>query len=376
MSIIKRIDPRRQAKLTPAGLRRIVLGDTSPGDQHPSARATGHQAPPKPARQRQPSKQWFMAVVHADRGRLDEHARQVIAAAAILATPDTGVVAVILGDFSGSAASTGADCVVVVPDIDRSQYQPERAVAAVIALIRDYDPRHIFMPDNGDGDGDLGRRLIVTLSGTAATHVAELSDKHVAAFWSGGAQWATAGLPRFVLLEAGAADAQLPFTGVAEMIKHQPPETGLTQKAQCRDLGLHAVDAAHIALEEADFIVSGGNGVRNVDTLEALAHALGAAIGASRVAVDDGRFARNKQIGASGKSVSASTYIAVGISGAVQHLQGIKDCRHVIAINRDAGAPIIKRADLTVIGDAEDIMRALLTALGQTRNVTNKTEAT
>ncbi len=124
---------------------------------------------------------------------------------------------------------------------------------------------------------------------------------------------------------------------------------------------------ASIALEEADFIVGAGNGVSNVETLEALARTLGAAVGASRVAVDEGKFPRDKQIGATGKTVTASAYVAVGISGAVQHLQGIKDCRHVIAINRDAGAPIVKRADLTVIGDAEELMQALLTRIAQAR---------
>ena len=102
---------------------------------------------------------------------------------------------------------------------------------------------------------------------------------------------------------------------------------------------------------------------------------LGAAVGASRVAVDDGRFSRDKQIGATGKTVSARGYIAVGISGAVQHLQGIKDCQHVIAVNRDAGAPIVGRADLSVIGDAEEVMQALLTRIAQARKQRELPEA-
>jgi electron transfer flavoprotein alpha subunit len=78
------------------------------------------------------------------------------------------------------------------------------------------------------------------------------------------------------------------------------------------------------------------------------------------VAVDDGRFPRTKQIGATGKTVQASAYLALGISGAVQHLQGIKDCRHVIAVNLDDSAPIVKRASLTLVEDAQALMRALL----------------
>ena len=98
-------------------------------------------------------------------------------------------------------------------------------------------------------------------------------------------------------------------------------------------------------------------------------------MGASRVAVDDGKFARDQQIGATGKTVSATTYIAAGISGAVQHLQGIKDCRHVIAINRDAGAPIISRADLSIIGDTEGVMQALLALIAEVQAGSTSTEA-
>jgi electron transfer flavoprotein alpha subunit len=161
-------------------------------------------------------------------------------------------------------------------------------------------------------------------------------------------------------LEAGAVDASLPFIGAAEPVDLALPAANAAVAGRVRDLGLEAVDAQQVSLEEADFIVSAGNGVQNVDTFAAMANAFGAVIGASRVAVDEGRFTRDKQVGATGKTVTATTYIAVGISGAVQHLQGIKDCRHVIAINRDAGAPIVKRADLTLIGDAEAIMQAVL----------------
>jgi electron transfer flavoprotein alpha subunit len=113
--------------------------------------------------------------------------------------------------------------------------------------------------------------------------------------------------------------------------------------------------------------VAAGNGVDDMGTLGRLAGTLGAAVGASRVAVDEGKCARHQQIGATGKTVTASTYIAVGISGAVQHLMGIKDCRHVIAVNRDPGAPITGRADLTVVGDAEEIMQAIVAEIAARR---------
>jgi electron transfer flavoprotein alpha subunit len=123
------------------------------------------------------------------------------------------------------------------------------------------------------------------------------------------------------------------------------------------------LDSSQLRLEEADVIAAAGNGVTDVALFSRLARALGAATGASRVAVDDGRFSRDRQIGATGTTVSANLYLAIGISGAVQHLQGIKDCRHVIAINKDAGAPMIQRADLSAIGDAQNVMTELLALL-------------
>jgi electron transfer flavoprotein alpha subunit len=78
-------------------------------------------------------------------------------------------------------------------------------------------------------------------------------------------------------------------------------------------------------------------------------------------------FTRDKQIGATGKTVEASVYIAFGISGAVQHLQGIKDCRHVIAVNLDGSAPIVKRANLTIIGDTQATIASLIDAVSLAR---------
>ena len=113
----------------------------------------------------------------------------------------------------------------------------------------------------------------------------------------------------------------------------------------------------------ADFILAAGNGVTDVKLFLELAEALGAAVGASRVAVDDGRFARSQQIGATGRTVQARGYLAMGISGAVQHLQGIRECRHVLAVNTDVSAPMVQRAELTVVEDVQALMRELLALL-------------
>jgi len=139
------------------------------------------------------------------------------------------------------------------------------------------------------------------------------------------------------------------------------------QLSRIEDLGQVAVDPAGVALAEAEFILSAGNGVRDWDGFHRAAKALGATEGASRVAVDDGFMPRDRQVGATGTWVTARVYVAVGISGAIQHLQGIQSCDKVVAINMDPGCDMIKRADVAVIGDSAPVLEALITLVEQER---------
>ncbi|WP_338759819.1 electron transfer flavoprotein subunit alpha/FixB family protein [Massilia sp. METH4] len=351
-TVARRVNPRRPYVLTDAGLKRIILGAEEGTRELLQAHRTGTRKQP---RSTLPFERHSLVLVHADRGMLDEHARQAIAAAALLADPATGVAVAVLGGTTADLGECGADAVVNVPDLDVTRFCPEQELALAERLIERYQPAHIFLPDRGS-DGDLGRRLAARTGRSIATDVVELDDGKACRLVPG-ARFARCDLPQVVLLARHAADTTLPFIG------HGMVEEGAVPAATqpgVRDLGLENSSPDQIGLEEADFILSGGNGMRDMETFGALALALGAATGASRVAVDDGRFPRAKQIGATGKTVQASAYLALGISGAVQHLQGIKDCRHVIAVNLDESAPIAKRANLTLVEDAQALMRALL----------------
>ncbi|EPH0095553.1 FAD-binding protein, partial [Pluralibacter gergoviae] len=129
--------------------------------------------------------------------------------------------------------------------------------------------------------------------------------------------------------------------------------------SRIEDCGSVAVDPGAVPLAEAEFILSAGNGIRDWPQFHRTADALGATEGASRVAVDDGHMPRARQVGATGTWVTARVYIAVGISGAVQHLQGIGQCEKVIAVNTDPGCDMVKRAALSVIADSSEILAAL-----------------
>ena len=131
-------------------------------------------------------------------------------------------------------------------------------------------------------------------------------------------------------------------------------------------LGYEEVGGDTVDLTKADIIVAVGRGIGGADKMapvEGLAKALGAEIGASRPVIDNGWLPRDRQIGSSGQTVAPKLYIAAGISGAIQHLVGMKGSTVIVAINKDPGAPIFTVADYGIVGDLHEVLPALTEAV-------------
>ncbi|MCF2241253.1 electron transfer flavoprotein subunit alpha/FixB family protein, partial [Halobacterium salinarum] len=131
--------------------------------------------------------------------------------------------------------------------------------------------------------------------------------------------------------------------------------------------GFEEVGGGDVDIADAEFLVSVGRGIEeeeNIALVEALAETTGATLSSSRPIVDNGWLAKNRQVGQSGKQVTPDVYLAVGISGAVQHVAGMKGADTIIAVNTDPNAPIFDIADYGIVGDLFDVVPALIEEFG------------
>lgn len=300
-----------------------------------------------------------LAVADAPRGRLTARDRQVLGAARVLADHGGGAVVLLAMEQPGDAGAAGADRLVAFQDAVQLPAGPDAFADAVIDVIRGQDPRHVLFAET-PGGGDLARRVAVRLGEPLFAAAEQISPRVAVRAARGRTVEQRMAPQRLLSLADGAAAPHIVTLHEARDLPF--PWSGPAPSARLSSLHCPA-DPQSVALGEAEFVIAAGNGVTDFAAFNALARTLRATPGASRIVCDAGLMPRAAQVGASGTVLAAPVYLALGIAGAPQHLQGIAGCEHVVAVNTDLHAAMIERADLAIVADAQAVMTALLAAL-------------
>ena len=260
----------------------------------------------------------------------------------------------------------GADVVIVVEHAGFGQYNAEAAAATAAERLRSAEYRAAFFAASAEGR-DLAPRVAAKLGVPLASDVTgfefqgdALLAQHPAYTGKVIVTLRLTGSPAIVALRPGALTAaEQPRTARVE----QGAPAGDPSAARDELTDLAQQTGPRLDLGEAPVIVSGGRGLRAAEhfsLVEDLASAFGnAAVGATRAVTDDGWRPATDQIGQTGRVVSPDLYVAVGISGAIQHLAGMRTAKTIVAINKDKDAPIFKVADYGIVGDLFEILPRL-----------------
>jgi electron transfer flavoprotein alpha subunit len=284
------------------------------------------------------------------------------------------VEAVFGGDGDAVAATLGAhgaSTVYATGDVDGRLPGVAASAAMAEAIKGGNVPDLILFGTTYDGR-DVAARLSVKLDKPVLSNNTELSvdgDTVVASTpIFGGTQIVrtklTAGTPNIVLVRPKSFAAEESGGGAASVEQLPVPDLGATGAAKVVDR--HIEEATGPKLDEAAVVVSGGRGLGEAgkyEMVESLAKLLKGAPGASRAIVDAGWVPYSHQVGQTGKVVKPNVYIALGISGATQHMVGMKGSKNIIAVNKDAEAPIFSISDLGIVGDVHKVVPKLIEAL-------------
>jgi electron transfer flavoprotein alpha subunit len=260
-------------------------------------------------------------------------------------------------------------------DAGFEHYSPESIAATVAARITSGGYRAAFFVSSAQGR-DLAPRVAAKLQSPLASDVTEfsvgadsVSVKHPGYTGKVVQSFTLKGAPAVIALRPGAvlpkeAGSRKPEAEV--LLASVPPASG-----RVKVTSTVRSEGAKLDLGEAPVIISGGRGLKeaaNFKLVEDLAAAFGnAAVGATRAVTDDGWRPHSDQIGQTGRLVSPQLYIACGISGAIQHLAGMRTSKTIVAINRDKEAPIFKIADYGVVGDVLEILPVLTAAVKEAK---------
>ncbi|HEX2293745.1 MAG TPA: electron transfer flavoprotein subunit alpha/FixB family protein [Actinomycetota bacterium] len=309
------------------------------------------------------AKVWVYAEVSPD-GTVDTAALELLTKARELGDAE----AVALGPGATDAVEKlgeyGATTVYASDDDVYADYVAQPAAHALHELIEEHEPDLVLFATNYDSR-DIAGRLSAKTGSTLMSNVTGLHsvDKAQTAIFGGATlvDVELEGNPKLVLVRPKSFVAE-PSGGSAELVEVDVDVDDDLKKAE--RVERHEEEASGPRLEDAPVVISGGRGLGeagNFKLLDELAGLIGnAAVGATRAVVDAGWVPYAYQIGQTGKTVKPGVYVAVGISGATQHIVGMKGAKRIVAINKDEEAPIFQIADLGIVGDALKILPQLV----------------
>ncbi|SOZ19471.1 electron transfer flavoprotein subunit alpha/FixB family protein [Cupriavidus taiwanensis] len=306
-----------------------------------------------------------LVIAEHDNGQLKGATYNTVSAAANVG----GQVHILVAGHNAKAAAEAAS---KIPNIEKvilvdaphfADALAENLAAQVVALASAYS--HIFFTATPSGK-NIAPRVAAKLDASQISEIisVESSDTFKRPIYAGNAIATVQSADPVIVatVRATAFDAAPPVGGSAAIEQ----TTAVADSGLSRFLRRELVKSDRPDLTSAKVVVSGGRGLGSADNfalLNPLAEKLSAAIGASRAAVDSGFAPNNLQIGQTGKIVAPELYIAVGISGAIQHLAGMKDSKFIVAVNKDAEAPIFSVADYGIVGDLFEVVPELIRAI-------------
>jgi electron transfer flavoprotein alpha subunit len=307
-----------------------------------------------------------LVILDGDAHGVKQPARSAIAAArklgevhGLIAGKDVGALA------EAAARLPGLSKILVADDAALEHALAEPLAALVAALGADYS--HIFAAATATGKNVLPR-VAALLDVQPISDISDVidADTFVRPIYAGNALATvkSSDTKKVITVRAASFDP-VPAEGGSASVERVTVPAAATPKS--RYVGAELSQSERPELTAARVIISGGRGMQNGENfttlIEPIADKLGAAVGASRAAVDAGFVPNDYQVGQTGKVVAPDLYIAVGISGAIQHLAGMKDSKVIVAINKDEDAPIFQVADYGLVGDLFTILPELKKAL-------------
>jgi electron transfer flavoprotein alpha subunit len=317
-----------------------------------------------------------LVLAEHDGGEVKKVTAELLTAARRLGEPSVVWAGDGAGDGKARLAEFGAARVYVAESADLAGYVAAPRAELLAQLVADRSPAAVLVAGTAEGKEVAGRLAVKTGSGvlTDVTGVTAGPDGPVAEQPNfGGAvtvrSVVRAGTP-VIAVRPNSISAE-PAAGAADIVA-----VGFAASEAARGAQITARTAAARGgrpdLTEAEIVVSGGRGTGSADgfkVIEELADSLGAAVGASRAVTDAGWYPHAFQVGQTGKTVSPQLYVAVGISGAIQHRAGMQTSKTIVAVNKDPEAPIFEIADYGVVGDLFKVLPQLIDEIGKKKQL-------